>query len=383
MSKLNKLAIRFGLGAIKAVGFKMMENVVEERNKNGQFKDVYDLAERIDPRSVNKKSIEALSKAGAFDKINKNRRQIFESFDILSSYSAQKNDEANSDQMSLFGGFEQKKPSLRNVEEWTKSEKLQKEFEAFGFFLNEHPIDDYLLELKQRGVIFSEKIEKDELEDGSLIKISGVVASSKHRSSAKGRFAYLTVSDPFGIFEAMIFDEALINSARDILVDGSLIVMECLIRRDDGGIRILVREISKLEDFIKNVKARKEPFEDIKIIKQSNQRKTNDYPKEKAKEKEVAIEQPKKLKNNLAEVEIFIKERESIFSIKSFLSQLGAQDDDKKTTKVKIVVIDGGKITKIELPKNYALDQIDVDRLRKIEKIFDVEYKSWLQICFS
>lgn len=94
--------------------------------------------------------------------------------------------------------------------------------------------------------------------------MAGIVAGSKHRSGPRGRFAYLTVSDPYGMFEAMIFDEAIITSARDILVDGSAIALECLIRKGDGGIRISVREVKKLDDFIKNTKAQEEDFEDIR-----------------------------------------------------------------------------------------------------------------------
>jgi DNA polymerase-3 subunit alpha len=204
----EKFAIRFGLGAIKAVGFGMMQTAIKEREVNGKFADIYDFAERLDPRSINKKSIEALAKAGAFQDLQKNRRQVAESFEILSAYSAQKTEAANSNQMSLFGGLPEAnaKPELKKTQDWTKIERLQKEFEAFGYFLNEHPLDDNVSELKKRGVIFSDKLERDELEDGNLVKMAGVVAGSKHRSGPRGRFAYMTISDPYGIFEAMIFD---------------------------------------------------------------------------------------------------------------------------------------------------------------------------------
>ena len=86
MNKIEeKFAIRFGLGAIKAVGFNMMEVAIKEREARGKFRDLYDFTERLDPRSINKKSIEALAKAGAFDSLNDNRCQIAESFDILST----------------------------------------------------------------------------------------------------------------------------------------------------------------------------------------------------------------------------------------------------------------------------------------------------------
>ena len=205
----EKYAIRFGLGAIKAVGLGIMEAAVTERNSRGKFKDVHDFAARMDAKAVSKKSIEALAKSGSLDSISNNRRQIFESFEMIVAFANQKKDEASSNQMSMFGALldeKNSKPELKKVEDWSKEERLQKEFDAFGFFLNEHPLDDHLLELKKRGVVFSDKIEKDELQDSNLIKMAGVIAGSKHRSGPRGRFAYMTISDPLGIFEAMIFD---------------------------------------------------------------------------------------------------------------------------------------------------------------------------------
>lgn len=263
-----QLGIRFGLGAIKAVGFAAMRCVVEDRKKNGKFIDIYEFAERIDSKLINKKSIEALGKGGIFDKMHPNRRQISESFDIISSYSAEKEKENLSNQMSLFDGIEslQRKPELKLVKDWNKLEKLQKEFESFGFFLNEHPFDEFVDDLKNRGVIFSNKITEDSLKDRSLVKMAGVVAKSKHKSGSNGRFAYLTISDPFGIFEVNIFDESLITNSRDKIVDGSSIVAECMIKKDDGGSRILVREIHGLNEFLSAVKPKQEAFEDIVVL---------------------------------------------------------------------------------------------------------------------
>lgn len=372
MSK-EKLAIRFGLGAIKAVGFGMMETVTNERKENGDFRDVYDFAKRINPRLVNKKSIEALAKAGAFDKIQKNRRQIAESFEILSAYSAQQNEEASSNQMSLFGGMPEtnSRPQLKQTEDWNRADRLQKEFEAFGFFLNEHPVDAVLSDLRKRGVIFSDKIERDELTDGALVKMAGIVATSKHRSSARGRFAYMTVSDPFGMFETMIFDEALITNSRDILVDGSPIALECLIRKDDGGIRILVQGVKKLEDFIKNTEAAKEDFEDIK---QQNMRPRGNSsynknpgpknpapknPEPKVEEKKFQAPQAKKIPT---ELEIQIARKEQIVMLRSLLSPRVAAESAENTTTISFIV--EGK--KILLPQKFSLTEIDLLRIKNI-----------------
>jgi DNA polymerase III alpha subunit len=390
-------AIRFGLGAIKAVGFGAMENAIKEREENGKFSDIYDFTERLDPKAINKKSIEALAKSGALESLTKNRRQVAESFDVLSSYAAEKSEEATSNQMSLFGGIidSNSKPELKKTPDWSKVERLQKEFEAFGFFLNEHPLDDNVSELKKRGVIFSDKIERDELSDNNLVKMAGIIAASKHRSGPRGRFAYMTISDPFGIFEATIFDESLITAARDILIDGSAVVLECLIRKDDGGVRILVREVKKLDDFIKNTKAQEQDFEDIKKQPERNRNYNREGSKQQFEKKnqnsfessysrpdssksfiapkinsEIAVKEVKKI---FSKIEIILKDREPIFAIKSLLSQGLAPINCEKFTTVFFSVISDKKVSKIELPKKYFLDEAQVSRLRAIEKIIDVE----------
>lgn len=376
----EKFAIRFGLGGIKAVGFGVMETAIKERDAGGKFADIYDFAERLNPRSINKKSIEALAKAGAFDALQKNRRQVAESFDVLAAYSAEKTEEATSNQMSLFGGLmdANAKPELKKTDDWTKVERLQKEFEAFGFFLNEHPLDDSLSDLRKRGVIFSDKLERDELEDNNLIKMAGVIAGSKHRSGPRGRFAYMSISDPYGIYEAMIFDEGIITSARDILVDGSAVSLECLIKKDDGGVRILIRDVKKLEDFLQNTKAQEKDFEDIKKQPARNNYNRNNNSNFSRPNQESAKAAPQQVaaapvKKTLAKVDIIIKSRDPVFGIKAQLSQCLAPANAEKTTAVFLSIVGEKNITKVELPQKYCLDEVDVSKLRRIEKVIDVE----------
>jgi len=359
----QKYAIRFGLGAIKAVGFNVMQKACDIRNETGEYKDVYDFCERLDPKSINKKSIEALAKSGSFEKLQKNRRQIAESYDILSAFSAKKEEEKNSDQMTFFGAMPETNanPPLKNVEDWDHDEKLQKEFEAFGFFLNEHPLDRKLEDLKKRGVVFSTKIEKGELEDCNVIKIAGVVAASKHRSGSRGRFAYLTMSDPFGIYEVMIFDEDIITQCRDLLVDGSQIMLSCLVRKDEGGIRILTKEVSKLDDFIQNVKAKEEEFEDIKVQKMRNRYNKN-HDKEGNNKDSNTPQTP--IKQAIKEVSIIIENRDSIFAVKSLILRFVTQTDDNFT---KVHLTASG--TRISLPQKFCLDRNDLTNLNKINGV--------------
>jgi DNA polymerase III alpha subunit len=372
MTKEQKqYAIRFGLGAIKAVGLKMMDNLVKIREKEGEFNDIYQFCQRVDPKSINKKSIEALAKSGSFDNIEPNRRKIAESFEILSNYSSQIKEENESSQMSLFNNDQDynAKPDLKNIDNWNKVDKLKSEFEAFGFFLNEHPIDDYLDELKKRGVISSIRIDEEDIEDNSLVKIAGVVCSSKHRSGLKGRFAYISISDPCGIFEAMIFDEALINASRDLLEDATLVVIECLIKKDDGGTRIITRNITALESFLKNTEKKDQYFEDITKIKS---RKNYKSKNEELSKNEVENNITEIKQNIITKIEIIIKDRNPISSLKAFLSQRQAFSEDKTTTVI-ITVLSNNKFSKIELIKKYLIDANDVNKIKQINSIIDVE----------
>jgi DNA polymerase III alpha subunit len=398
-----KFAIRFGLGAIKAVGLKMMENAVEERKRNGKFTDIYDFCSRLDPKSINKKSIEALAKSGSFDNLGANRNQIADSFDILSAYAQQLHEAKNSNQMSLFGNAQESvpKPPLKSSTQWLKVEKLQKEFESFGFFLNEHPLDDHLSDLKKRGTIFFNHIAQDDLEDNSLVKMACVVLSSKHRSSARGRFAYLTVSDPYGIYEATIFDEALITSSRDLLEDGSMIAVECLIRKDVGGARILIKSVSRLDDFIKNVKPSDKDFVDIKKIKVKKNNfekieKNNNYNSNKSpisspsrdkskfnhssqdKNQNITYSNDKlteKSERQIKILKLIITDKSVISPLKIILQQKIDSNQQEQITQIFLVAKDSEKTTLFSLPKIYNIKEIDIIRFKNFNKNLQVEFE--------
>ena len=395
-SEKSKFAIRFALGAIKAVGIGSMEEMVKERQENGKFKDIYDFAERIDNKLINKKSIEALSKAGAFDKIHNNRRQIAESFDIISSYSQEKNNAKSSNQMSFFGAtIDDSKPALKKVNDWQEFEKLQNEFEAFGFFLNSHPLDSIKIDLQKRGVIFSDKLQKDELQDNDIIKIAGVVVSTKHRSGSRGRFAYINLSDIFSVFEMMIFDENLITEARDLIADGSQVVIEANIRKDEGGTRMSVKKITALNDFINNTKPRNDIFADIQkgnnYKKFNNDKNYNNQNSYKANNHNISNHKlgnnNQQINNNsqnneeiiLEKIIITIKEREVLFSLKAFLQQriianYQYNQDNKYSQIIIAVENNNGELVKISLADYYKITNNDILKIKKIPKIINIEY---------
>ena len=389
----NRFAIRFALGAIKAVGINSMDEVVKERQENGKFKDIYDFAARIDNKLINKKSIEALSKSGAFDNIHNNRNQIAESFDILAAYSQQKNEAKSSNQMSFFGDvINDSRPDLKKVKDCNEMERLQNEFEAFGFFLNKHPLDSIKLDLQKRGVVFSDKLQKDELNDNDIVKMAGVVVSTKHRSGSRGRFAYLNLSDIFMVFEVMIFDENLITEARDLIIDGSRIIIEASIRKDEGGTRISAKKIIALDDFIINNKPKNDIFEDIQKGQKSNYKNYNraensNYSKNNFQQKttinnsehHIAENKINNNANNIAtnnlilpQITVTIKDRDVLFGLKAFLQQrLMASDNNACEVIIAVINDNVNDITKISLGKNYKITNEDLLKIRKIPKIIN------------
>ena len=141
--KSTKDKFYYALGAIKSVGFEAINQVVLEREKNGKFKSINDFINRVDPKNMNKLQLEGLVKAGAFDKIETNRKALLESIPniILSSKSISENKLNN--QIDLFSDNNEEKFPLEEINDWKFEERLTKEFEALGFFISDHPINDY------------------------------------------------------------------------------------------------------------------------------------------------------------------------------------------------------------------------------------------------
>ncbi len=392
----NELTIRFGIGAIKAVGVSMIEEMVKKRQKNNNhFKDIYDFAANAGSKVINKKALEALARSGTFDSIHHNRNQIVQSVEIISKYAASKEEEKSSNQMSLFSSAQivDTKPALKDVPQWTREEKLQEEFKAFGFFPNEHPVGNFINELGKRGVISSELLET--IEDGSTIKLAGVVAYSKHKSGPKGRYAYMTLSDPFGIYETSIFSEELITSKRDKMVDGNCLVLECLVRRDQGGARILVKSVEDLTTFIKQNQPKKEVYQDIKKATPKadfdwKKRKQQDQANQKNKglNKELAEENSRKRQENnvkqpiiIREINIRVRNSGDILKLKSFLSNKLANQEAEKFTKVYFIIkstseekqASSQEFIKIDLGNKYLINRQDIDKIQQFTAVEVIE----------
>ncbi len=247
--------ILYALAAVKNVGRQAMEHLVEERRANGPFRDLFDFASRISPRLINKRTFENLARAGAFDALNPNRAQVLASADLLLGTANAAAQERESKQDSLFGGdagVEAARPALPAVESWLPMQRLTEEFNAVGFYLSGHPLDDYLTDLKRAGVVtFAELLKRNSTAE----KVAGTVTSRQERKSKKGNpFAFLGLSDPTGQFELVVFSETL-NQARQLMEPGNAVVVGVEIERTGEEVKLRAQSVRSVDDVVKDTGA--------------------------------------------------------------------------------------------------------------------------------
>ena len=223
--------ILYALSAIKGVGDTNMKALVEEREAHGKFKDISDFIHRIDIKQINRKQLEQLIKAGAFDCLDKNRAKLFANIDNIIQHINSSCELKTSSQASLFGAEEiSSQVRLKDAPDWPELEKLKLEAEAIGFYLSAHPLDSYRQGMKKLGVrSCSEVFRGLQAGDKLMAKLAGCKTSFKKRVSQKGNtFAFLELSDGSGSFEGVIFSDALsryeeiINSDLPLLVNVSI-----------------------------------------------------------------------------------------------------------------------------------------------------------------
>ena len=353
----KELCLRYALGAIKGVGTDIMTVLMEERKKNGDFKNIYDFCKRMGPKIVNKKTMESLAKSGAFDNIHKNRKQIHDSCEMLGLYAKNCEEEKNSNQFSLFGDLDNDStmlPTLVATDDWVGFDRYQKEFEAFGFYLKDHPLDIIKDKLDKKGVTFLEEVE-EKVPDNSIVKMAGVVISTSIKSSDKGRYAYLSVSDPTGLAELSLFNSDLITQHKDWLDDKehNALVFECHVRKDDSGTRLNIKDFWQIDDYLKNTQ---DGIEKVKTIKKRTDWNNSNYKK---KQEEETIKEIKSL-DVIKDLTIKINSSKPLNDLQIIFNNCRV-DDVNKTTNIKIVIDEN---TKIQLPNCYCITEIELNRIK-------------------
>jgi DNA polymerase-3 subunit alpha len=245
-------AVRYALAAVKGVGVHAMTAIVEERERGGPYRDLFEFGERLDTKQFNKRQFENLAKAGAFDSLNRNRAQSFAAAEIVLRHGALAVAEKESNQIGLFGsgGMAAKKPGLPALTEWSPVDRLQQEFEAIGFYLSSHPLDPYALALKRLGVVGSAALAAHVARgEPGRVRLAGIVLSRKERTSAKGsKFAFVQMSDLTGIYEVMIFAETLAQS-RALLDSGQPLLVSVDARAEgEDNLRLTGHSFESLSD---------------------------------------------------------------------------------------------------------------------------------------
>ena len=240
----------YALGGIKAVGYEAILNVVEERKNNGKFKSINDFLNRVNPKNMNKLQLEGLVKAGAFDSLNINRRSLFDSIPnfILKTKNIFENKSVN--QIDLFIEDEENQNNIINdIEDWKFEERLSKEFEAVGFFISDHPLNQFTEIFDDYKIIDYFKFNNDD--DIKDSNIAATLLKIQERKTAKGNsYAVLKLTDLTSVFEIFIFSDIL-ELNREILKEGSSLILTLVksISGDENRFkRINVQKIASLKD---------------------------------------------------------------------------------------------------------------------------------------
>ncbi|MCR4521854.1 MULTISPECIES: DNA polymerase III subunit alpha [Bosea] len=241
--------IFYALGAIKGVGTAAVESLVAARQANGPFRDLADLARRIDTRLVNRRTLEALIAAGALDELEADRARAVAALDGMLALSNRTRDEAAAGQFDLLGGgVVQEAFRIPQVEPWAPAEKLRREHEAVGFFLSGHPLDDYEHVLKrlrvQRYADFAQTVKVNGTGVGKVAV--SVIDKSERRTKSGSKMGIVNLSDPSGQFEAVLFSEGLMK-LRDLLEPGRALVLRLSAVLDGEEVRPRIEDAEELD----------------------------------------------------------------------------------------------------------------------------------------
>ena len=260
----------YALGALKSVGYEAISNIVKERENNGKFKSLNNFINRVNPKDINKLQLEGLVKAGAFDEINSNRQNLFNSIPniILKS----KNNFANKsiNQIGLFDVEDDNNDNIQvKIKDWSIEERLSKEFETLGFFISDHPLNQFKYIYKEYKIIdFADFNTVQEIKETN---IAATVLNIQEKKTQKGNsYAIVKFSDLSSVFELFIFSDIL-EMNRKILVEGNSLIITLVKNLSDEENRfkrINVKKIALLKELInKPIKEIQFKSENIKFFK--------------------------------------------------------------------------------------------------------------------
>ena len=280
-NKNNQIGqIRFGLGSIKNVGLQPIDNIIKDRNEHGKFEGFTDFCERVEGEAVNKKCVESLIKAGAFDEFPETRATLLASFEAIMDLAQSYNKKGMNGQVSMFDlGGEQEENNLKEIkyqfseqEEMTENEKLSMEKEMLGIYISGHPLEKIKEQIKQLTNISSKELKEiDEqnsseeneenkvqeilkYEDGQEVRIAGIITSVKKKYTKNNKImAFVTIEDLNGSVEIIIFEPTFLKYQDKLLEENIIMIKGRLSIREDDNTKIVAQEIRNFgEKFSEN-----------------------------------------------------------------------------------------------------------------------------------
>jgi DNA polymerase-3 subunit alpha len=278
-------AIRYALAALKGVGAQAVKSIVDARG-GAPFADLSDFATRIDPHAINKRVLESLAAAGAFDELEPNRAKAFAAAETMLAVAQRSHEAAAIGQNELFGGPAAREPlRISEVEPWLPAERLGREYDAVGFFLSGHPLDDYAATLRRMRVQSWVEFARAVKAGVTAGRVAATVISRTERRTRTGsKMGIIGLSDPSGQFEAVLFAEGLAQY-RDLLEPGTAVLLflsaelqgedvrariqsvdalDAAAEKMQRGLRVFVRNTAPMEGIARRLEARGEG--DVNVV---------------------------------------------------------------------------------------------------------------------
>ncbi|HFC04603.1 MAG TPA: DNA polymerase III subunit alpha, partial [Rhizobiales bacterium] len=248
-------AVVYTLSALKNVGQAAVDHLCKVRGEGGPFKSFGDFANRVDGRTINKRALESMAKAGAFDSLNPNRAQVLAGTGAILGMASRTSADAELGQNDMFGGGDLIEDVVLPVTEpWLPLEKLNAEFEAIGFYLSGHPLDDYLSSFGALNVdTYTGFVEKALKKGARAGKLAGTVVARQERTSKSGnKFAFVSFSDPTGQYETVCFGD-LLGNVREMLEPGTGVILRVEADVEDEEVKLRLQGVELLDKAVNNV----------------------------------------------------------------------------------------------------------------------------------
>ena len=241
--------IRFGMAAIKNVGTNVVQAIVQERQKGGPFKDIKDVLARVTSKDLNKKSLESLIKAGAFDSMGYERNQLLSNIDTLIVFAQQLRKETNGSQHNLFGSHTQHAHlSLSDADPASKNQTLSWEKELLGFYFSDHPLNGYKdILVKKKVSVIKDILQKKAVSGiAGSYRIAGVITTIRHIVTKKNEpMAFATIEDLSDTMEVIVFPRVL-EKKTSLWTENTIVILQGKMSDRDSDMKLIVDEAIEL-----------------------------------------------------------------------------------------------------------------------------------------